>query len=248
MATEKHPTNTPLGAERYTEQLIEQSATQDAERFSNSNSPAHNQSPTKVAIVEDIYEYRAFLQALISNTAGLVCEGIYSNGEDALAGIPRQEPDIVLMDIGLPRMSGAVCTERLKRICPRVQIMMLTIFEDSDRIFEALKAGATGYLLKKTPPTQIIEAIFNLRDGGAPMSSQIARKVVEVFQPDPLLQTLTNRERELLSYLAKGYSYKEIAETVNISVKTVNKHIYNIYEKLHVNSGTEAIAKYLGKL
>lgn len=201
---------------------------------------------TTIAIVEDMHEYRHFLQSLITGTDGLECIGIFANAEDALETIPSLAPDVVLMDIGLPRMSGAVCAERLKMVYPKVQIMMLTIFEDSDRIFEALKSGATGYLLKKTPPAQIVEAIFSLRDGGAPMSSQIARKVVEAFQPDPTLQKLTPREKELLSYLAKGYSYKEIADKLNISVGTVNKHIYNIYEKLHVNSNTEAVAKYLG--
>ncbi len=202
---------------------------------------------TTLAVVEDIHEYRSFLQTLINGAEGLQCVGVFANAEDALANIPTLQPEIILMDIGLPRMSGAECAERLKILCPNIQIMMLTIFQDSDRIFEALKSGATGYLLKKTSPAQIVEAIYNLRDGGAPMSAQIARKVVEAFQPDPALQTLTPREKELLSYLAKGYSYKEIAAVVFISVKTVNKHIYNIYEKLHVNSSTEAVAKFWGK-
>jgi DNA-binding NarL/FixJ family response regulator len=201
---------------------------------------------TTVAIVEDTHEYRNFLQTLINGTEGLQCVGAFANAEDALGNIPTLNPAIVLMDIGLPRMSGAECAERLKALCPHIQIMMLTIFQDSDRIFEALKAGATGYLLKKTPPAQIVDAVCSLRDGGAPMSSQIARKVVEAFQPDPLVHKLTAREKEILSYLAKGYSYKEIADLVSISVKTVNKHIYNIYEKLHVNSNTEAVAKFFG--
>jgi DNA-binding NarL/FixJ family response regulator len=201
---------------------------------------------TTVAIVEDTHEYRNFLQMLINGTDGFTCIGSFANAEDALAEIPALQPDIVLMDIGLPRMSGADCAEKLKAIYPRTQIMMLTIFQDSDKIFQALKSGATGYLLKKTPPAQLVEAICNLRDGGAPMSSQIARKVVEAFQPDPLLHTLTTREKEILSYLAKGFSYKEIAEKIFISVGTVNKHIYNIYEKLHVKSSTEAVAKFWG--
>jgi DNA-binding NarL/FixJ family response regulator len=201
---------------------------------------------TTVAVVEDTHEYRNFLQMLVNGTDGFSCVGAFANGEDALAGIPTLEPDIVLMDIGLPRMSGADCAEKLKAVYPRAQIMMLTIFQDSDKIFQALKSGATGYLLKKTPPAQLVEAICNLRDGGAPMSSQIARKVVEAFQPDPLLYKLTTREKEILSYLAKGFSYKEIAEKIFISVGTVNKHIYNIYEKLHVKSSTEAVAKFWG--
>jgi DNA-binding NarL/FixJ family response regulator len=201
---------------------------------------------TTIVVVEDTHEYRQFLQMLINNTQGLRCIATFANAEDALEHIPKLQPHLVLMDIGLPRMSGAECAERLKKLYPQAQIMMLTIFDDSDRIFEALQAGATGYLLKKTPPPQLVQAIFDLRDGGAPMSSQIARKVVEVFKPDPLIQTLTAREKEILSYLAKGYSYKDIAERVVISVKTVNRHIYNIYEKLHVSSNIEAVAKFFG--
>lgn len=201
---------------------------------------------TTIAIVEDTHEYRNFLQALIDGADGLQCVGAFANAEDALVHIPTLKPKIVLMDIGLPGMSGAECTVKLKALQPELLILMLTIFQDSDRIFEALQAGATGYLLKKTPPAEIVEDILDLSEGGAPMSSQIARKVVEAFQPDPLVQKLTVREKEILTFLAKGFSYKEIAERNNISVKTVNKHIYNIYQKLHVNSNIEAVAKFFG--
>jgi DNA-binding NarL/FixJ family response regulator len=201
---------------------------------------------TTIAIVEDTHEYRNFLQALVASAEGLECVGAFANAEDALAHIPALKPKIVLMDIGLPGMSGAECTVKLKALQPELLILMLTIFQDSDRIFQALQAGATGYLLKKTPPAEIVEDIRDLSEGGAPMSSQIARKVVEAFQPDPLVQKLTGREKEILTFLAKGYSYKEIAERNNISVKTVNKHIYNIYQKLHVNSNIEAVAKFFG--
>jgi DNA-binding NarL/FixJ family response regulator len=201
---------------------------------------------TTIAIVEDTHEYRNFLQALVASAEGLECVGAFANAEDALVHIPALKPKIVLMDIGLPGMSGAECTVKLKALQPELLILMLTIFQDSDRIFQALQAGATGYLLKKTPPAEIVEDIRDLSEGGAPMSSQIARKVVEAFQPDPLVQKLTGREKEILTFLAKGFSYKEIAERNNISVKTVNKHIYNIYQKLHVNSNIEAVAKFFG--
>ncbi|MBD1208141.1 MAG: response regulator transcription factor [Ignavibacteria bacterium] len=201
---------------------------------------------TTIAIVEDTHEYRNFLQALVGSADGLECVGAFANAEDALANIPTLKPNIVLMDIGLPGMSGAECTIKLKALQPELLILMLTIFQDSDRIFQALQAGATGYLLKKTPPAEIVADIRDLSEGGAPMSSQIARKVVEAFQPDPLVQKLTGREKEILTFLSKGFSYKEIAERNSISVKTVNKHIYNIYQKLHVNSNIEAVAKFFG--
>jgi DNA-binding NarL/FixJ family response regulator len=203
----------------------------------------------KVAIVEDNRSFRDKLSTYLNATPGYHCVGAYDSAEDALKQIPKLSPDVVLMDIHLPNMSGVDCTRRLKELCPSVQILILTVYEDNDRIFGALKAGAGGYLLKRAEPTDILDAIQDVRQGGSPMSSQIARRVVQSFResaPDPQKEEkLSQREEEILQQLSKGYSTKEIADHSSISVNTVRTHLQHIYEKLHVRSRTEAILKFL---
>lgn len=205
----------------------------------------------KVAIVEDVKEIREGLGSLISGSEGFICINTYSNAESALKGISEDEPDVVLMDIGLPGMSGVDCIKKLKSINPKFQIIMLTVYEDDEHIFKALVAGASGYLLKKTPPVKILEAVQEVYNGGSPMSSQIARKVINAFQSmnksSKETDNLSAREQEILSYLAKGFRYKEIAEKLFISKETVRTHLRNIYEKLQVRSRTEAVLKYFNK-
>ena len=173
------------------------------------------------------------------------------DGESALAQLPALRPDVVLMDIRLPGLSGIECVRRLKAVLPGVQIVMLTVFEDEERVFDALAAGATGYLVKRTPPAEILAAIAEVRRGGSPMSSAIARKVVQAFQhsrrsaPGGALE-LSPREQEILTLLARGLRYKEVADQLGIALDTVRSHIRRIYEKLHVTSRTEAVVKFLG--
>lgn len=211
----------------------------------------HETHVITVAIVEDIPEIRNGLAALIGGSEGFQCTGVYADAEEALVKIPEELPDVVLMDINLPGMSGIECIQKLKAIAPSLQIMMLTVFEDEDRIFKSILAGASGYLLKKTPPVKLLEAIQDLHNGGSPMSTGIARKVVHAFQvmgtSSTETENLSKREHEILSYLAKGYRYKEIADTLSISIETVRTHLRNIYEKLHVRSRTEAVLKYLNR-
>lgn len=205
----------------------------------------------RVSIVEDDSRIRESLIVLIDGTEGFRCVSAYENAEEALEDIPRKAPDVVLMDINLPGISGIECVRSLKDRMPDLQIIMLTVFEDSERIFQSLEAGATGYLLKRTPPDQILSAIREVCNGGSPMSSQIARKVVQSFRKtrehsDPPVK-LSPREEEILSALAKGSRDKEIAEALFISVDTVHSHLRRIYEKLQVRSRTEAVVKYLRK-
>lgn len=204
-----------------------------------------------VSIVEDIKEVREGLCALINGSEGFECISSFSNAESALKGIIENEPEVVLMDIGLPGMSGIDCIRKLKLKKPGLQIIMLTVYEDDDHIFKALIAGASGYLLKKTAPAILLEAIQDIHNGGSPMSGQIARKVIGAFQTmnksSSETENLTSREQEILSYLAKGFRYKEIAEKLYISIETVRTHLRNIYEKLHVRSRTEAVLKYFNK-
>ena len=214
----------------------------------------------RVAIVEDSQEVREGLAWLFRNSTGFECAGAYENGEEALQKIPKLKPDVVLMDIGLPGISGIDCIGRLRKLCPTAQVAMLSVFEDEDRIFRSLTAGATGYLLKKTPPAGILEAVKDLHAGGSPMSSQIARKVLNVFlgrdtqrkpAPAPVSDTLQSesldqlclRERQILELLAKGYRYKEIAGDLGITIHSVRTFIRRMYEKLHVHSRTEALLK-----
>jgi len=204
-----------------------------------------------VAIVEDDEEIRSNLMHLVSRASDFRLSGAYGSAEDALGGIPKGPPDVVLMDINLPGMSGIDCVRRLKAQLPQVQIVMLTIYEDGDQIFQSLRAGASGYLLKRTPGRKILESLRDVWTGGSPMNSHIARKLVQYFnqisQPDQELETLSAREREVLEHLARGRMYKEIADSLNISMDTVRKHLQSIYQKLHVHSRTEAVVRYLQK-
>jgi DNA-binding NarL/FixJ family response regulator len=205
---------------------------------------------TRVAIVEDNAELRRSLSEVISASAGLEITAAYKSAEDALLWIPKQKADVVIMDIRLPEMTGIECTARLRRISPEVFVLILTAFEDSDQIFEALQAGASGYLLKRATPEEIVDAVRQVKAGGAPMTPEIARRVVASFHRPPKkreqTEALTGREEEILELLSKGYVPKEIADQLKISVETVRTHLRHIYEKLHVRSRTEAVIKYLG--
>lgn len=201
----------------------------------------------RVAIIEDERQIRESLAILINGSEGFTCSAAFENAEDAIAGIPQLEPDVVLTDIHLPGKDGIECVTALKPLCPETQFVMCTSFEDTDSVFRALKAGATGYLTKTTQPSKLLDAIVEVYKGGSPMSSHIARKVVASFQPDARenkeLQKLTEREREILQLLSNGLRYKEIADKLFLSTETVRTHIRNIYEKLQVNSRIEALNK-----
>ena len=206
--------------------------------------------PLRISIVEDDEDIRAHLALLISNAPGFELLSQHARAQDALEVIPRNAPDVLLMDINLPGMNGIECTRALKQQLATLHILMLTVYEDSDRIFESLKAGASGYLLKRTPGPKLLEAIREVHAGGAPMTSQIARKVVQHFshsQPNIACNALSAREREVLEQLARGRLYKEIAETLQVSIDTVRKHLQSIYQKLHVHTRTEAVIKYFQK-
>jgi DNA-binding NarL/FixJ family response regulator len=205
--------------------------------------------PIKVAIVEDDEGIRASLAALIRRDSTLRLSGDYPDAETALKEIPKHPPQVVLMDINLPRMNGVECVRQLKTALPVVQFLMLTVYEDSDSLFNSLKAGASGYLLKRTASARLLDAIQDVHAGGSPMSPQLARRVVQFFsQPvkgDLSVSRLTPGERDFLDQLANGYAYKEIAERLNISIDTVRSYVRTVYEKLHVHSRTEAVVKYL---
>ena len=204
---------------------------------------------TKIAIVEDNRVIRESLMEFVKADSECECVYVCATAEKALKEIPKHQPDIVLMDIQLPDISGIECTAQLKQLMPSVQIIMVTVYEDANHIFNALSAGASGYLLKQTRRTELLDALKDVHAGGSPMSSQIARKVVQNFhrnetQMDGETVQLSGREREVLELLARGYLYKEIAEQLKISVQTVNTYIRRIYEKLHVRSRAQAVAKY----
>jgi len=206
----------------------------------------------RVAVVEDDGDICQGLATLIDSSPGFVCVAKCPSAEEALVGLPERQPDVVLMDIGLPGMSGIACIPKLKEQLPSIQVMMLTVFDDADRIFESLKAGATGYLLKKTAPENLVQSIRDLHAGGSPMSNQIARRVVQEFQKTPTeppgtSPQLTMREQEVLRQLAQGYLYKEIAAALAISLETVRCHVRNIYGKLHVRTRTQALNKIFPK-
>ncbi|HEV2434382.1 MAG TPA: response regulator transcription factor [Verrucomicrobiae bacterium] len=209
------------------------------------------QMQIRVSIVEDNRGTRESLGELLERAPALCFVGAHSSGEEALRQIPAEAPDVVLMDINLPRMNGIECVARLKQQMPKTQVLMLTTYEESDLIFDSLRNGASGYLLKNMPPTELIQAIEQVHAGGAPMSMQIARKLVNHFQqikkPRSDVEKLTGREQEILSLLAKGYFYKEIADQLGISLSTVRAHLHAVYEKLHVQSRTEAVVKYLDR-
>ena len=206
-----------------------------------------------VAIVEDNKTIREGLSALINGTEGFKCVGSYSNCESFLKELESTNIDVVLMDIGLPGMNGIEGVKRAKQINPDVSILMLTIYEESEIVYDALCAGAYGYLVKKTPPLRLIDAIMEVYEGGSPMSSRIARQVISSFQNSKngshvdSQYNLSNREREVLNHLADGSNYQEIANELFISVDTVRHHIRNIYKKLQVHSQSEAVAKAIRK-
>jgi DNA-binding NarL/FixJ family response regulator len=203
----------------------------------------------KVAIVDDDEGIRSGLSALIKRAAGFRLVGEFANAETALKEIPGLLPDVVLMDINLPGMKGYECVRQIKASHPAVQFLMLTVYEDGDSLFNSLRAGASGYLLKRTASARLLEAIRDVFNGGAPMTPQLARRVVQFFSKPAAesipLAKLTPAEREFLDQLANGYAYKEIADRMNISIDTVRSYVRTVYEKLHVHSRTEAVVKYL---
>lgn len=205
--------------------------------------------PTTVAIVEDNAAVADSLKKVLAESGEYDCVCTCANAETALRQIPKHAPEVVIMDIELPAISGIECTTRLKRLLPETQILILTVYKNSELIFKALEAGASGYLLKRSTPDEIIRALREVKEGGAPMTGEIARKVVQYFRkpvaPNPEIQSLTRREEEILSFLAQGYGSKEIADKLCITYDTVCSHLRHIYEKLHVRSRTQAVIKYL---
>lgn len=204
-----------------------------------------------VAVIEDDWRLREQLVEILATSPDISCVGAFGSAEEALERIPGRIPDIVLMDIKLPGMSGIECVAKLKRLAPGLQIIMVTIFEDSERIFRALKAGASGYLVKSGPPGQLLEAIRDVYAGGSPMTSHIARKVVQHFHLlNPSAregENLSPREEQVLGLLASGFIYKEIADKLNIGAETVRTYVKNICHKMHVRSRIEAVAKHRGE-
>lgn len=205
--------------------------------------------PIRISIVEDDVALRESITLYLNATRGLQCISGFTTAEQALAHLPSERPDVVLMDINLGGTNGIECARQLKAICPAMQILMLTVFDDTDRIFEALRAGASGYLLKRVAPARLLEAIREVFLGGSPMSAPIARKVVESFRrttaPGSGETLLSTREQQVLDRLARGCTYKIIADELGVSVDTIRTYIRRIYEKLHVSSRTEAVARYL---
>jgi DNA-binding NarL/FixJ family response regulator len=202
-----------------------------------------------VAVVEDNPGLRRSLELLLSDSPGFRCVGAYGSGEEALRKLPRCAPDVVLMDIHLPDLSGIDCTAQLKQLMPKVLVVMITIYNETDKIFSALRTGASGYLLKRSSPDEILQAITDVMHGGAPMTQEIARQVVEFFKV-PAAGTvektqLGRRKEEILSLLSQGYANKEIAQSLSISLDTVRTHLKQIYELLHVRSRTEAVARFM---
>jgi DNA-binding NarL/FixJ family response regulator len=204
-----------------------------------------------VSIVEDDPHVRSSLAKLVDGAPGFRCVSRHGSAENALEEIPGIKPAVTLMDINLPGINGVECVRRLKPQLPQMQIIMLTVYQNTEHIFNALAAGATGYMLKQTPPAELLAAIKEVHGGGSPMSSHIARKIVQSFQqpvpPSAEAQSLSPREAEVLDLLAKGFLYKEIADQMKVSYATVHTHIRHVYEKLHVRSRTEAVAKHLNQ-
>lgn len=204
----------------------------------------------RVGIVEDDRSVRESLAVLIDQTPGFSCAAACPSAEEALKRLPASAPDVVLMDIHLPSLSGIECVARLRRLLPQTQVIMLTVEEDAEHVYESLKAGATGYLVKHVTPEEILEAVAEVHRGGAPMSSHIARRVVTAFRQAPpageAVNTLSPREEEILRLLARGHRSKEAADALGIGVGTVNTHVRHIYEKLHVRSRAEAVARFAG--
>jgi DNA-binding NarL/FixJ family response regulator len=202
-----------------------------------------------ISIVDDEKELRQSVTTFVNGSPGFRCVSAYGSGEAALKDLPADQPDVVLMDINLGGMNGIECVERLKASVPEMQILMLTVYEDTNQIFKALEAGASGYLLKRSSPTQLLQAIREVHLGGSPMSSSIARKVVASFRKARQIgekqNHLSTREEAVLDCLAKGFTYKQIADQLGISIDTIRTYLRRIYEKLHVQSRTEAVAKYM---
>jgi len=205
----------------------------------------------RVALVEDNASVRKSLGLILNNSPGFSCVLECATAEDAVKQIPRENPDVVLMDINLPKKSGVECVRHLTELMPRLQVIMLTIEENSRRVFESLEAGATGYLVKNVSPAKILEAVDEVSRGGSPMSSQIARLLVQSFRRQgiqhPPQANLTPREEEILQLVSKGYRSKEVAENLRISAQTVETHLRNVYDKLHVRSRAAAVARFLSK-
>ncbi|HWY75333.1 MAG TPA: response regulator transcription factor [Verrucomicrobiae bacterium] len=203
-----------------------------------------------VSIVDDESGLRRSISAFINGAPGFRCLSTYSSARDALRGLPNDRPDVVLMDINMAGMNGIECVERLKALDPKMQIVMLTVYEDAQQIFKALKAGASGYMLKRLTPSSLLEAIREVHEGGSPMSSSIARKVVASFRKSSTsgsgVGPLSPREHMVLERIAKGSPYKEIAAELDITIPTVRNYLRRIYDKLHVETRTEAVAKYYG--
>ncbi|HWY30660.1 MAG TPA: response regulator transcription factor [Candidatus Acidoferrum sp.] len=202
-----------------------------------------------MSIVDDEKKLCESIAAFLNGSPGFRCVSIYGSAETALQRLPADQPDVVLMDINMAGMNGIECARRLKALNPRIQILMLTVYDDTDQIFKALAAGATGYLLKRHDPEELLQAIRDVQDGGSPMSNSIARKVVASFQKADLIgekeNQLSAREQAVLDCLARGLPYKQIGDELGISINTIRTHLRHIYEKLHVQSRTEAVAKYL---
>jgi DNA-binding NarL/FixJ family response regulator len=205
--------------------------------------------PIQVSIVEDNDQLRGTLARLLNRAEGFACLSQFATAEAALEGLPKERPQVVLMDINLPGINGVECVRRLKQTAPEISAVMLTAYEDTENIFNALAAGANGYLLKRAPRAELLEAIREVHRGGSPMTTHIARKVVQSFQraepAPPPGETLSAREQEVLDHLSHGFLYKEIAEKMGISYETVHTYIRRIYEKLQVRTRTEAVAKFL---
>jgi DNA-binding NarL/FixJ family response regulator len=205
--------------------------------------------PITVSIVEDNEQLRGTLARVLNRAEGFRCLSHYGSAEDALKALPKERPEVVLMDINLPGMNGVECVRQLKQVLPQTQIVMLTVYEDTENIFNALAAGAAGYLLKRTKSAELLEAILEVQRGGSPMTTHIARKVTQSFQrAGPSTQpteNLSEREQQVLDCLSQGFLYKEIAEKLGISYETVHTYIRRIYEKLQVRTRTEAVAKFL---
>lgn len=223
--------------------------TVDAHEIQGPASSVSSDTMITVALVEDSAPLRRNLERMLRRASGVSCIGSWGTAEEAMVEIPRLKPDVVLMDINLPGASGIECTAQLKMQLPAMQVIMLTVYEDTSSIFNALKAGACGYLLKRSSPGEIIEALTTVQTGGAPMTSEIARKIVMMFQtPNPSAgdaAVLSAREQEILELLSQGKVSKEIADALSISYHTVRVHTKHIYEKLHVRSRAEAVLKFM---
>jgi DNA-binding NarL/FixJ family response regulator len=208
--------------------------------------------PTRICLVEDDPVIRETLTSLFVFEDKVELVASYANGEDAVAGVPINAPEVVIMDISMPGMGGIACVRELAQLLPRTQFLMYTMHDDDHRVFDALKAGANGYILKSSTPDQILDAIVELRTGGAPMSTAVARRVVGYFRPiqerrEGVDDKLSAREYEVLTLLAEGMLYKEIANRLGLTIGTVKQHIHRVYEKLHVQNRVEAVNRYFGR-